>query len=756
MEELLHGLSPEQRQAVTTTEGPVLVVAGAGSGKTRVLTHRIAYLIGRGVVPSQILAITFTNKAAREMKERAEGIVGEAARDVWISTFHSFATRILRIGGEAIGISRSFTILDTADVRGLFRDILTELNLDPKRMDPRNFAAAISRLKNEGVTAEEYLKRFDPTQSEERLRAQIYLRYEEKKAQFGSLDFDDLLLRAVELLEHEAGARLAAKFRYIHVDEYQDTNPMQFRLLRALTREHNNLFVVGDADQSIYTWRGADMRLFLSFAEDFPQAQVITLERNYRSTQRILDAANALIRHNTERPPKDLWTENPEGEPLHLFFAGKENEEAETVVEKIGALVREGYSLGDIAVLYRTNALSRALEEKLLAAGIPYRIVGSLRFYERKEIKDILAYLRLIANPSEDLSFLRVINEPRRGLGEATLARLRVFADSMGAPLFYAACRADEAEIARNKAKVLIGFCTLLRELGARIAELSLPRFVDEVLEATGYRASLLTLPEPERSTRLENVQEFLNMALAFHDLHPDADLLSFLAEMALLTDVDTYEESNDHVSLLTLHAAKGLEFPVVFIIGLEERILPHHLSLGETSGVEEERRLFYVGMTRAQKRLFLSYAESRSQYGTPQRGSRPPSRFLSEIPKELFVFEDVRSPWARDPSRQRSFSEKSPVGEPIHGNDHEAASAFTRASRFRQVERRIEGGKKGEVENEAWRSGDRLVHALFGEGTVVQVRGNGDEIELVVAFPHPQGIRVLLPRYAPIRRKSL
>ncbi|MBE3549938.1 MAG: UvrD-helicase domain-containing protein [Brockia lithotrophica] len=751
MEELLRNLSPEQREAVTTTEGPVLVVAGAGSGKTRVLTHRIAYLIARGVPPSRILAITFTNKAAREMKERSVALVGEAALEVWISTFHSLAARLLRIGGEAIGLPQNFTILDTDDVRSLFRQILEELNLDPKREDPRHFAATISRLKNEGTSPEDYLKRFDPTHPAERRLAQIYLRYEEKKAKAGSLDFDDLLLRAVELLEHEAGARLAARFRYIHVDEYQDTNPLQYRLLRALTREHDNLFVVGDADQSIYTWRGADPRIFHSFAADYPGAKVITLERNYRSTQRILDAANALIRHNPGRPPKDLWTENDGGEPVRVLFAGNQAEEAEAVVKRIDALTREGYALGDIAVLYRTNGQSRTVEEALLSAGIPYRIVGGLRFYERKEIKDILAYLRLIANPGDDLSFLRVVNEPRRGLGESTLARLRSFAESMGSSLFLAACRADEADIPRSKAKVLIGFCTLLRDLGARARELPLARFVDEVLEATGYRASLLALPEPERAARLENVQEFLNMASSFQALHPEADLASFLSEMALLTDVDTYEGAEDRVTLLTLHAAKGLEFPVVFIIGLEEGLLPHHLSL-EEGNVEEERRLLYVGMTRAKERLFLTYAEYRAQYGSPLRASRP-SRFLEEIPPELLVVEDVRVPWAREIFRRRGFP---PAGEDereIAGISGSPFSGHFGGPREGGGPGR-EGGKAN-LADEPWQPGDRLVHALFGEGTVVQVRGRGDEIELVVAFPQPLGVRILLPRFAPIIRRK-
>jgi len=750
MEELLRNLSPEQREAVTTTEGPVLVVAGAGSGKTRVLTHRIANLIARGIPPSRILAITFTNKAAREMKERSIALVGETAREVWISTFHSFAARILRMGGEAIGLPQNFTILDTDDVRSLLRAILEELNLDPKREDPRRYAAEISRLKNEGTSPEDYLKRFDPTRPWERLLAQIYLRYEERKAQTGSLDFDDLLLRAVELFEHEAGSRLATRFRYIHVDEYQDTNPMQYRLLRALTREHANLFVVGDADQSIYAWRGADPRIFLSFAEDFPGAKVITLERNYRSTQKILDAANALIRHNPGRPPKDLWTENSGGEPVRVLFAGNQNEEAEAVVERIGALTREGYALGDIAVLYRTNGQSRVVEEALLSAGIPYRIVGGLRFYERKEIKDVLAYLRLIANPVDDLSFLRVVNEPRRGIGESTLARLRDFADSMGSSLFHAACRADEADIPRSKAKVLIGFCTLLRELGARSRELSLPRFVDEVLEATGYRAAILALPEPERSSRLENVQEFLNMATSFQALHPDADLPAFLAEVALLTDVDTFEEAEDRVTLLTLHAAKGLEFPVVFIVGLEEGLLPHHLSV-EEGNVDEERRLLYVGMTRAKERLFLTYAEYRSKYGSPMRPSRP-SRFLDEIPAELLVVEDVRSPWAREVVRRHGFS--TAASDERKTAEVAELPSFGRFGGSREGRLGKTEGKAG-PESEPWQPGDRLVHALFGEGTVVQVRERGDEIELVVAFPHPLGVRTLLPRYAPIIRRK-
>ncbi|WP_089965672.1 DNA helicase PcrA [Lihuaxuella thermophila] len=722
-EQLLSGLNPMQRRAVETTEGPVQIVAGAGSGKTRVLTHRVAYLLAeKKIHPWNILAITFTNKAAREMKDRIVSLVGPVAEEIWISTFHSMCVRILRRDIDRIGYSRNFTILDTSDQLTVIKQVLKEENLDPKKFEPRSILNKISQAKN-ALQGPDQMKVHAKSFLDE-VAAEVYEKYQHKLRTNESLDFDDLLMQTVVLFEQvpEVKEYYQRKFQYIHVDEYQDTNHVQYVLVKLLAGRHQNICVVGDSDQSIYRFRGADISNILNFERDYPQAKLIKLEQNYRSTKKILAAANHLIAHNTERKPKDLWTENEEGVPIQFFEAGSEHEEAYYVADTIVQGYRQGHRYRDYAVLYRTNAQSRVIEDVLLKANIPYTVVGGIKFYERKEIKDVLAYLRLIVNPHDDLSLQRIINVPKRGIGAATMDKIAAYAAKQGIPLFEALLEAEEVGLTKRVIGPLRDFVQLIQQMHAMAEYLSAVELTEEILARSGYREELKKENTLEAAGRLENIDEFISVAQEFEKRSEDKSLIAFLTDLALISDIDALDQPaedkpDDAVSLMTLHSAKGLEFPHVFLVGMEEGIFPHSRSLDDESEMEEERRLAYVGITRAEKCLHLSRARTRTLFG--MTSSNLPSRFLSEIPDDLIEVAGRR----KKESAVHDMMPRRTVIRPVPNTEL------------------------------AWSVGDRAEHKKWGIGTVVQVQGEGEEVELNIAFPAPVGVKKLLARYAPIKK---
>jgi DNA helicase-2/ATP-dependent DNA helicase PcrA len=719
---LLETLNPIQREAVLHTEGPVLIVAGAGSGKTRALTHRIAYLIReKGVSPYAVLAITFTNKAAREMADRVEALVGErVARGMWISTFHSACARILRREHVHLGLPSAFSIYDEGDTERLLAQVLRDLDVDPRRYPPRGVAAAIGRAKDRVLSAEGFAGLASGPYEETVARA--YLAYEERKRAAGALDFDDLIAETVrlfrshpEILEH-----YQERFRYILVDEYQDTNRAQYELVNLLAAKHRNVCVVGDADQGVYSWRGATIQNLLDFERDYPDATVLLMEQNYRSTENILAVANALIAHNVQRKPKSLWTDLGRGELVVRFRAEDEHEEAGFVAEEVERLVgEEGYRYRDVAVFYRTNAQSRVLEDVLSRAGVPYRVVGGVRFYQRKEIRDALAYLRLLVNPQDVVSARRVINTPKRGIGEATVAALEGFAATEGIPVLEACRRVEEiAQLGSRARGAVMGFVQVMDRLRAILeAGASPPRMVEAVAVETGYLAELEGERTVEAEGRIENIRELGGVAAEFVERDPDGDLAAFLEQVALVSEQDEYDEEASAVTLMTLHNAKGLEFPVVFIVGMEDGVFPHYRSMTDAHELEEERRLAYVGITRAKERLYLCHAWSRSLFG--QTSYNPPSRFLSEIPEELVRALETEAPgpgratWAAAASAPRGPERRAPI---------------------------------------AVGPGDTVVHDRWGEGVVLSVSGAGPEAEATVAFGEVGEKRLLLA-YAPLRK---
>jgi DNA helicase-2/ATP-dependent DNA helicase PcrA len=630
-ERYLADLNPSQREAVTTTEGPLLVIAGAGSGKTRVLTHRVAHLIAAcGVKPNEILAITFTNKAAGEMRSRLDDLLGPTARGIWILTFHAACGRILRREAARLGYRSNFTIYDQADQVRLTKQCLEELERDPKRFVPRGIHAQISNAKNQLVGPEEFRGRvasfYDQTV------ADVYELYQRRLFGSNAVDFDDLLYLTVEVLERfpEALERWQKVFRYILVDEYQDTNHAQYRLLQLLAAKHRNLCAVGDPDQSIYAFRGADIRNILEFERDFGETKTIPLEQNYRSTNTILRAANNVIAHNRERKEKNLWSELGDGEPVRILEVEDEHAEARFVAAEIAMLAELGYAGSEMAVFYRTNAQSRVLEDVLVRQGVGYQVIGGPRFYERAEIKDLIAYLQVIDNPYDAVSLQRIANRPRRGIGDASLARLQSHADAQGISLFEALEHAEDAGIAGAPLRAVQGFRTLLQSLQAGALELDVPDLVERTLERSGYLEALEAERTIEAQGRAENLQELVGVAQEYVATAEEPNLSSFLQEISLYSDQDAIREQESLVTLMTLHNAKGLEFRAVFMIGLEEGIFPHSRSLEEGS-LEEERRLCYVGMTRAQERLTLTHASVRSLYGN--RSYNLPSQFLDELP---------------------------------------------------------------------------------------------------------------------------
>jgi DNA helicase-2/ATP-dependent DNA helicase PcrA len=637
-ETYLADLNPAQREAVVTTEGPLLVIAGAGSGKTRVLTYRVAHLLAAvGAKPNEILAITFTNKAAGEMRERIERAVGPRARAIWILTFHAACGRILRREAERLGYRSNFTIYDQADQVRLVKDCLQELERDPKRFVPRGIHAQISNAKNQLIGPDEYASRvasfYDQTV------ADVYQLYQRRLFGSNAVDFDDLLMLTVEVLQRfpEARERWAKTFRYILVDEYQDTNHAQYVLLKLLGSAHKNVMAVGDPDQSIYAFRGADIRNIMEFERDFPGTRIIPLEQNYRSTNTVLQAANHVISHNRERKEKNLWSDLGEGEPVRVVETEDEHAEARFVAAEIVALVEQGYSQSEIAVVYRTNAQSRVLEDVLVRQGVAYQVIGGPRFYERAEIKDAIAYLQVLDNPFDAVSLMRIANKPRRGIGDSSIARLVTFADAQGISLWEALPRADEAGVGAAPQKSVKALHTLLASLMAQAQELPVPELIERMLEQSGYLEALEAERTIEAQGRIENVQELVGVAREWLENAQEPSLSGFLQEISLYSDQDAIRGDGSLVTLMTLHNAKGLEFDAVFILGMEEGIFPHARSI-EEQGIEEERRLAYVGMTRAKQRLTLLHTTSRALYGS--RAYNLPSRFLDELPEAGVVRE--------------------------------------------------------------------------------------------------------------------
>ncbi|MGH2997798.1 MAG: ATP-dependent helicase [Gaiellaceae bacterium] len=711
-ETYLEDLNPAQREAVLTTEGPLLVVAGAGSGKTRVLTRRIAHLLAAvGAKPPEILAITFTNKAAAEMRERLEDLVGPPARAAWVMTFHAACGRILRREAPRLGYRTNFTIYDSADQLRLVKRCLEELDRDPKRFTPRGIHSQISNAKNQLIGPAEYTSRvssfYDQTV------ADVYELYQARLHASNAVDFDDMLYLTVEVLERfpEAKEKWQTAFRYILVDEYQDTNHAQYRLLRVLSAKHQNVFCVGDPDQSVYSFRSADIRNVLDFEKDFPGAKTITLDQNYRSTNSILEASNAVIRNNRERKDKTLWSELGDGEPVRVIEVEDEHSEARYVAAEIALLVEEGYSGNEIAVFYRTNAQSRVLEDVLVRQGVAYQVIGGPRFYERAEVKDLVAYLQVIDNPYDAVSLIRIANKPRRGIGDSSLARLQSYADAQGISLWEATEFAEEAGVGAAPQKAVRAFRTMIESCMSGALELEVSELIERVLERSGYVESLEAERTIEAQGRIENLQELVSLAREWQEENTEPSLSSFLQEVSLYSDQDAMRGEGSLVTLMTLHNAKGLEFKAVYLIGLEEGIFPHSRSI-EEHGVEEERRLCYVGMTRAMEKLTLLHASSRMLYGG--RSYNLPSRFLDELPEQHVE---------RDRLRPDSWSH---YGAPKQ-------SAVQARENVPQLS-----------------AGDSVRHGTLGEGVVLRLEAGG---VAVVRFAADGSERRLMLDYAPLEK---
>ncbi|BCG61244.1 DNA helicase PcrA [Paenibacillus sp. URB8-2] len=776
IQEAVSRLNPPQRQAVEATDGPLLIMAGAGSGKTRVLTHRIAWLIAnRKAPPWAILAITFTNKAAREMQERVSKLVGPEGRDIWVSTFHSMCVRILRKDIERIGFTSNFSILDSTDQLSVIRGCMKELNIDTKKFEPKAVQSMISTAKNELVTPAQYEMKIGDYF--EGLVAKIYTMYQKRLKSNNSLDFDDLIMTTIQLFKEvpEVLDFYQRKFKYIHVDEYQDTNRAQYMLCRMLADGHHNICVVGDSDQSIYRWRGADISNILNFEEDYPEAKVILLEQNYRSTSNILNAANGVIALNTGRKPKKLWTDSEEGPKIKVYRADSEHDEGYFVSGEISKNVKKGNSYQNHAILYRTNAQSRVIEEILIKSDIPYQIVGGIKFYDRKEIKDLLAYLRLLSNPDDDISLTRVINVPKRGLGDTTVSKLADAAASRGISIFRVLETVDDLGFAGRTRNGLVEFYDMILALHRMVEFLSVTELTEKVLEMSQYKLEMQKENTIESRSRLENIDEFLSVTMEFEKNNDDKSLVSFLTDLALIADIDsmndTEEDRSDAVVLMTMHSAKGLEFPVVFIVGMEEGVFPHSRAFQDNDELEEERRLAYVGITRAEKQLFLSCARMRTLFG--RTTANPPSRFLDEIPEELkedTVMNADRFRRGGDVGGAyggRGFgaggrgnfgggrSGAAAASSPGAAAGYGGASASAAAGRSRvtvtsggAAARPAGGGASAD-----FKAGDKVSHGKWGVGTIVAVKGSGNDMELQIAFPAPVGVKRLLAGFAPITK---
>lgn len=728
MNSLLTGLNKEQQQAVQHTEGPLLILAGAGSGKTKVLTVRIAHLLAQGVNPYEILAITFTNKAAKEMKSRVEGLVGDVANRIWLSTFHSFCAKFLRFElDNLLGYNSNFTIYDTSDSQAVIKAALKALNLDDKYYPVGAMIGAISDAKNKLLFASDFRKQARDFYQEK--VADVYEYYERELRKNNALDFDDLLLVAVKLLQSNEAVldKYSKRFRYVMIDEYQDTNHAQYLLAKLLASHWKNIAVVGDADQSIYAWRGADIQNILDFEKDYPNCTSIKLEQNYRSTKIILDAANAVIENNEGRPKKNLWTDKTEGAKIQHFTAQSEHEEAafigDTIAKKHDI---HGVPYGDMAILYRTNAQSRVLEEALIKRALPYTMVGGTKFYDRKEIKDVLAYLRVLYNPFDDLSLLRIINVPKRSIGATTVAKLQDYARANGTSLFMTLTQLHLVDTIKGKTKEkLEEFGILIFTLVAEMEDKTVLDILESILDRTGYLAQLEESTDPQDQARAENIGELLSVAKDFQDTNPTGTVEDFLEQVALVNDVDSFEQEESKVTLMTLHAAKGLEFPIVFLGGLEEGLFPHSRTLMNPEEIEEERRLAYVGITRAEKELYISNATTRTVFG--RTSSYLPSRFIDEIPEELVdglrakrkVPDDIK----RHVPQHMSVTSR-PVTKPIVRNEVIAD----------------------------WNIGDTAIHSKWGNGKVINVAGEGAGMKLTIEFP-TQGVRVVMAKFAPVKK---
>lgn len=736
-----YGLNPQQAEAVINTEGPMLIMAGAGSGKTKVLTCRVANLLQKGVRPYRILAITFTNKAAAEMRERVNNMSGPAAKDVWLFTFHAFCARFLRMEIDKLpGYGGNFAIYDTADSQNLIKQILKEMNLDDKRFQPSDILSRISNAKNALQDAAAFARQAGDFY--EQKVADIYSRYEQKLQLNNALDFDDLLMLSIKLLQEnkEVREKYQDRFDYLLVDEYQDTNHAQYLLTKFLAAKHRNICVVGDADQSIYGWRGADIQNILDFEKDYPDAKVIKLEQNYRSTQIILDAANAVIENNTGRKPKNLWTENKSGADIIYFQAVDERDEARFVIEQLQNLQRtENKKLGDMAILYRTNTQSRIFEEMLIKSGISYNMVGGLKFYERKEIKDIIAYLRVIFNPADSLSLLRIINVPKRGIGDASLTKIQAYAAANNVSLFEAVSNAAAIDgLSSRFVSKLDDLAGIIFELMNLANEAPVEDLIDRVLRDTGYLEELENERTPQAQSRIDNLHELISVAQEFAASEEENNLENFLAHVALVSDIDDTELGEDAITLMTLHSSKGLEFPVVFLVGMEEGLFPHARTLMDETEIEEERRLCYVGITRAKEKLFLSSTKMRTIYGNTV--TYPPSRFLQEIPARL----------VKTIKRQERFSALEnfkQVSEKYSARPQKPASTFNPHSFMPQKPAAAAGGT-----GTRFNTGDRVSHSKWGEGMVVSVKDSPDGQEVKVAFAGA-GVRSLLTKYAVLKK---
>ncbi|HEY2429764.1 MAG TPA: DNA helicase PcrA [Acidimicrobiales bacterium] len=753
-DELLAGLNPVQREAVSHDEGPLLIVAGAGSGKTRVLTHRIAWLIAeRGVSPFEILAITFTNKAAEEMKSRVAALVGPVARKMWVSTFHSACVRILRRDAERLGFRSSFTIYDEADSVRLTGYVLRDLNLDAKRFPPRAVHGTISAAKNDLVDPPAYARA--AANIYERRIAEVYAEYQRRLLAASAMDFDDLLMNTVKLFQEDFSVleHYQRRFRHVLVDEYQDTNKAQNEIVLMLAQRHHNVAVVGDADQSIYRFRGADMRNILEFEEAFPDATIVVLEQNYRSTQTILDAANSVIANNLRRKPKALWTDSGAGAPITRYVAESEHDEASFVTHEIGRLHDvDGLAWSDVAVFYRTNAQSRVVEEELVRRNIPYRVIGGTRFYDRREVKDVLAYLRAVANPSDEVSLKRIVNVPKRGVGDTSVGRLDAWAAAHGLGFGDALGQAEAAGVSGKALAGVRSLDALLVDLRDALAGGTGPgELLERVLEETGYRAELEADNGVEAAGRMENLDELVGTAREY------ATVDAFLEDVSLVADSDQLDDDSGQVVLMTLHTAKGLEYPAVFLVGMEEGVFPHLRALSDPDELEEERRLAYVGITRARQRLYLTSAWSRTLWGSTQYN--PPSRFLKEIPEGLMS--EHQSPGRRRPGGGTTWGGKIWAGGGAGGRvgDDTDGRVFGRGGRDEHRDRVVESALRSATparttgaEQLGLRTGDDVVHSKWGEGVVIDLSGEGDKTEVTVRFP-TVGEKRLLLAWSPLKK---
>lgn len=758
MNPLIIGMNDKQAEAVQTTDGPLLIMAGAGSGKTRVLTHRIAYLIDEKYVnPWNILAITFTNKAAREMRERAIAL-NPATQDTLIATFHSMCVRILRREADYIGYNRNFTIVDPGEQRTLMKRIIKQLNLDTKKWNERSILGTISNAKNDLLDEIAYEKQAGDMYTQ--VIAKCYKAYQEELRRSEAMDFDDLIMMTLRLFDQNKDvlAYYQQRYQYIHVDEYQDTNHAQYQLVKLLASRFKNICVVGDADQSIYGWRGADMQNILDFEKDYPQAKVVLLEENYRSTKKILQAANNVINHNKNRRPKKLWTQNDEGEQIVYHRANNEQEEAVFVASTIDNIVREqGKNFKDFAVLYRTNAQSRTIEEALLKSNIPYTMVGGTKFYSRKEIRDVIAYLNILANTSDNISFERIVNEPKRGVGPGTLEKIRSFAYEQNMSLLDASSNVMMSPLKGKAAQAVWDLANLILTLRSKLDSLTVTEITENLLDKTGYLEALQVQNTLESQARIENIEEFLSVTKNFDD-NPEItvegetglDRLSrFLNDLALIADTDDSAIETAEVTLMTLHAAKGLEFPVVFLIGMEEGVFPLSRAIEDADELEEERRLAYVGITRAEQILFLTNANTRTLFG--KTSYNRPTRFIREIDDELIQHQGLARPVNSSFGVKYSKEQPTQFGQ---GMSLQQALQARKSNSQPQVTAQLQALNANNSHETSWEIGDVATHKKWGDGTVLEVSGSGKTQELKINFPGI-GLKKLLASVAPISKKE-